>query len=99
MGFARHAIEIGLCPSPGRQAGMEWRTPVAMEQSYDEETNRLTVTMYLLKAGRIKPDRILTAYLCPLGHACGCSYEADVGWEIQSDCAAKLFWTWPADAG
>jgi hypothetical protein len=79
--------------------GREWRTPAEMSTSYDEEANRLTVTMYLLKTGRIKPDRILTMYLCPLGHACGCSYEAEVGWEILEDCSAKLFWIWPAAAG
>lgn len=95
----RQRYEIGLCPSPGKRKGKEFRTPVAKEENYDEATNRLTVTIYLLKQGRIAPNRIYTFFLCPQGHVCGCDYSADLGWEILEDCAAKLFWQWPVDAG
>jgi hypothetical protein len=99
MGVGRETIEIGLCPSPGRRKGKEFRTPVAKEESYDEATNRLTVTIYLLKQGRIAPNRIYTFFLCPGGHICGCDYSADVGWEILDNCGASIFWKWPAAAG
>lgn len=80
--------------------GREWSTPVDMEQYYDEEENRLYVTVYLLKKNRIKPDRILTMYLCPEGQVCGCFYSAAVGWEIQDIlCTTLLSWQWPAEAG
>ncbi len=96
---ARDVYEIGLCPTPGKRKGKSWRTPVAMSESYDETNNRLTLTVYLLKQGRIAPDRIYDLFLCPLAATCGCSYEAPLGWEILDDCSAKLSWQWPAAAG
>jgi hypothetical protein len=37
--------------------------------------------------------------LCPEGQQCGCRYPADLGWQINSDCSAKLSWRWPEAAG
>lgn len=98
MTLDRYQIRIGLCPDTGKTPAKEWSTPVAMQTSYDAEANRLTVTMRLLKLGRIKPDRILTMRLCPQGEQCGCRFPANVGWQINDDCSAKLYWTWPESA-
>ena len=70
-----------------------------METSYDEGENRLTVTMYMLRTGGTRPDRILTIYLCPTGRVCGCSFEAEVGWAINENCGTEISWSWPAEAG
>lgn len=100
MSIARKQYNLGLCPSPGKQKGKEYRTPVAISQSYDEETNRLTVTIYMIREGMNPPDKIYDLYLCPEGQQCGCRYPADVGWEINETlCTADIYWTWPEDAG
>ena len=96
---ARQIFDIGICPSPGKHKGKTWRSPMPIAESYDEVTNRLTITLGILRQGRIAPDRIYELYLCPAGQTCGCLYEAALGWEILDDCAAKLYWQWPSDAG
>jgi len=91
--------EVGLCPSPGKRKGKNWRTPVAQSESYDEATNRLTVTVYLLRQGRTAPDRIYDIFLCPAWETCGCAYGTALYWEILSNCEANLYWQWPESAG
>jgi len=98
MSAARQIFDIGICPSPGKRQGKEWRAPVPISESYDEATNRLTVTVGLVRAGRIAPDRIYEIYLCRVGLSCGCGYGAEVHWQILEHCGAKLYWTWPSDA-
>lgn len=99
MAINRKQYELGLCPSPGRQNGKEYRTPVAISQSYDAETNRITVTIYMLREGMTPPDKIYDLYLCQEGQQCGCRYESTVGWRILESCAAVIDWQWPSDAG
>jgi hypothetical protein len=95
----RQIFDIGLCPTPGVRKGKEWRSPVAMSESYDEETNRLTVTIGIMPTGRIVPDRIYTLFLCPEGMSCACDYSVSLEWQITDHCMAVFVWTWPEDAG
>lgn len=100
MTVARRYYELGICPSPGKQEGKDGRTPVALSQEYDEETNRLTVNVYMLRRGWNPPDKIYDMYLCQQMRQCGCSYNASVGWEINETlCTADVYWTWPSEAG
>jgi hypothetical protein len=96
----RKQYNIGLCPSPGKQNGKEFRTPIAMLQSYDADENRLTITIYMIREGMNPPDKIYDLKLCPKGEVCGCYYAVDVGWEINETlCSCDAFWTWPEEAG
>lgn len=99
MSADRNSFELGICPSPGRQPGKDWRIPVDISTSYDGDANRLTVTVRMLRTGKARPDGILTMYLCPTGSVCGCSYSAAVGWAIDGNCGATISWTWPSEAG
>lgn len=99
MTIKRKQYDLELCPSPGKQKGRGYRYPVGMTQSYDRETNRITVTIYMMPEGMTVPDLIYDLYLCPEGQQCGCRYLADIGWQINDDCSAELYWTWPAEAG
>jgi hypothetical protein len=98
MTISRKQYNLDLCPSPGKQKGMEYRTPVGMSQEYDAETNRITVTIYMLPEGMNPPDKIIDLSLCPEGQQCGCRYPTEIGWQINDDCSAKLYWTWPEAA-
>jgi hypothetical protein len=99
MTIPRQQYNLGICPSPGKQPGIIYRTPRGMWEEYDAETNRLTVHIPLLPIGHIYPDMICDVGLCPDGQACGCHFETEVHWEILNIYAATVSWTWPADAG
>lgn len=98
MAIRTRYFDIGICPSPGKQKGRDSRTPVAMSQSYDEETNTITVTVYLLREGMNPPDKVYDLYLCQQGQICGCHYSADIGWVANDSGDAAFSWQWPESA-
>jgi len=98
MTVDRATIRLGLCPSPGQQRAIWYRTPSKEIQYTTIDENRIKITIPLIKVGRLLSDRVIRIALCPEGYECGCSYGADPGWEILADCAAKILWQWP-DAG
>lgn len=100
MSIERVRIQIGDCPSPGKMKGITERlTGAALQQSYDSEENRLTVTVYLLPEGRIKPDKVVELSLCPQGQQCACMYQTGLSWEATSNCDALFEWQWPERGG
>ena len=100
MGIERIRIQIGDCPSPGTMKGMtERRTGAALEQRYDSEENRLTVAVYLLGKGRVKPDKVVELWLCPQGQQCACMYQTGLSWEATGACDAEFAWQWPERGG
>jgi len=80
------------------QGGTERLTGAALTQSYDAEHNRLTVTVLLLRQGRVRPDKVVELWLCPQGHQCACAYQAALTWSADSNLNADFVWQWPERA-
>jgi hypothetical protein len=95
----RVTIRLGLCPSPGQQKGIWYRTPSKEIRYTKIDDDRIKISIPLIKVGRQVSDQIIRIALCPELMQCGCSYEAEVGWEILGNCEARLSWQWPEDAG